>query len=132
MERFDYVSLTLTIDCRTPIDWNTPFGYTIASIEEYISLKYLFIFGSAALSLEIGCYIVMIEFIKDVKNDIRSVNEVAKSLRSTKLQDSIEFHTKIKGFALCICQVVGRFTSQCSNFHLNLFSNSDLFLIFRK
>lgn len=64
-------------------------------------LAYFCTFASAAISLEIGSYLWVMEFIKDIKNDISSISKIAKSRRNQtqmlkKLFDSIQFHSHVK------------------------------------
>ena len=84
-----------------PFDWKNPIGYLIAFAIQYISLGHLYILGAAVISLEIGCYLWMMELIEDIKNDINSINKTAKLRKnqtqmSKQLTDSIEFHSKVK------------------------------------
>ena len=68
---------------------------------QYIVVKYFYMLIAAALSLEIGAYLVMIPFIEDIKNNISSFNEIAKSKKNLRkileqLSDSIQFHSQVK------------------------------------
>lgn len=86
---------------RQPFDWKNLIGYSIIFIEQYIMLAYFCTFASAAISLEIGSYLWVMEFIKDIKNDISSISKIAKSRRNQtqmlkKLFDSIQFHSHVK------------------------------------
>lgn len=58
-------------------------------------------FSSAILSLEIGCYLWLMELIADLKNGIRSINKTVKLRRNPwqmfkKLTNSIQLHSHLK------------------------------------
>lgn len=77
----------------------------MAFIAEYISFESLFTFVSAVVSLEIGVYLVVMEFIGDMINDTRLMNETAKAKKnqtqiSTTLSATINFHMDIKQLSL--------------------------------
>lgn len=91
--------------CRMPFDLKTPIGYLMAFALTYVMLKHVYVFASAALSFEIGCYLWVMEFIKDIKNHTNSLNATAKSRRKRwqtmeRLRDSIEFHSHIKQLSI--------------------------------
>lgn len=86
-----------------PFDWKAPIGYIAAFMFQYIGTRYLYLFGTAIISFEIACYLVVLTFIKDIKHEVmRAFNELAKSTRKNQSQqfnqlvDSIEFHTHVK------------------------------------
>lgn len=64
-------------------------------------MAYMYIFGAFIVSIEIGCYLVVMVLIEDLKQQVGSINKLAKVkmnqpsiLRS--LNDSIQFHTRVK------------------------------------
>lgn len=64
-------------------------------------LVYYCAFVAAAISLEIGSYLLVMEFINDIKCDITLFNKTTKSRRNQsqmfkQLRDSIELHGHVK------------------------------------
>ena len=84
-----------------PFDFKTPIGYLIAFALQYITIKYLYMFGAAIVSFEISIYLLITALIEDVKRNISSINELVKSKEkrrqmSEKLRDLIQFHSNVK------------------------------------
>lgn len=82
-------------------DWKNPAGYLVACVEQYIVMAYFSHFCAAALSLKIGCYFMDMEFIRDIKNDISSISQTAKSRKNhpdmlRQMPGSIKFHSHVK------------------------------------
>lgn len=90
-----------------PFNLKTPIGYILAFTLQYIGIKYLYMIGAAIVSFEIGCYLVEMEFIADIKNEVNSFNEIAKSEKNksktlTQLSVLIQFHTHVKQLSIFI------------------------------
>lgn len=84
-----------------PFDWRTPIGYIIAITLIYISTAYTFIFAVFLVSLEIGSYLMAMEFLIDIKSEMNAFNKISKSTKNQsetvrKLNDSIQFHTHVR------------------------------------
>ena len=94
--------IVIVVECyRFPFDWKNPIGYLMALALMYLVLKCLYFFGAVGSSLEITSYLLMMEFMKDVQNDIKLMNEIAKSNKNLsemlkQLRVSIEFHSNMK------------------------------------
>lgn len=114
-----------------PFDWKTPIGYIIALTLQYFGLAYLYSFTAFILSIEIGCYLLAMEFIIDIKNDLNFFNEIAKSKKnqsqlSSRLPDSIQFHIRLKQLSLScfsILFIVTKTKSGSSIIYVYLSSN---------
>lgn len=86
---------------RQPFDWKSPMGYLVVFVEQYIMVQNLYMVASVAVALEIGCYLLMMASIEDIKNEVGSINGIAKSVKnhpelSQRLHESIRFHVHVK------------------------------------
>lgn len=86
---------------RQPFDWRNPIGYLIACIEQYTVMAYFSTFAAAVVSLKIGCYLLVMEFMRDIKNDISLISQTVKSRRNQSdmlmgLPGSIKFHSHVE------------------------------------
>lgn len=88
-----------------PFDWKSPIDYLTALVAQFIPVAYLYLLASVALSLKVGFCIWMMEFIENIKNDMKSINEMAISKTNQskllgKFPDSIQFHTLVKQLSI--------------------------------
>lgn len=72
-----------------------------------MALAFMYIFCAFIVSIEIGCYLVVMAFIEDIKNDVSSVNKKAKTKKnrssiSRDLRNLIQFHTRVKELSALI------------------------------
>lgn len=61
-----------------PFDCKTPIGYLIAVTSLYLVHTCIFLIAGVIVSLEIGALLLMMEFIQDIQNDIKSINKIVK------------------------------------------------------
>lgn len=104
---FEFVHLTndCVVFSRVPFDYKTSTTYLIAFILQFIAMTSLYLFGGFIVSLEIGCYLVVMAFVDDIINDVRSINKVAQTKKirskiSIFLHNSIRFHARVKQLRL--------------------------------
>lgn len=64
---------------RFPFDSNTPFGYLLADIIEYIVLCYAYLIIACTLALGIGVFCFAISVTKDIQRILHLVNDTAKA-----------------------------------------------------
>lgn len=79
---------------RFPFDSNTPIGYLITFVLEYITLGYTYFIVECSLALLIGSYWFAIAIIKEMRRILHSINGMAqaKEVRSHELMASfLEF-----------------------------------------
>lgn len=63
---------------RYPFDVKNPIGYLCACVTQYIGLTHYLYFTSFAVSSQIGVYLLVTTFHKDLKNNLKSINGNAK------------------------------------------------------
>lgn len=93
-----------------PFDWKTPFGYLMALAIMYLVLMHLYMFDVAVISFEVGCYLWLMEFVKDIQNETNLFNETVKfrenrsQILKKQLCDSIQFHSQVKQLSVFFFQ----------------------------
>lgn len=84
-----------------------PFVYLIAATYQYIVLAYAFLFMACVLSIGIGAFLFQLTVNADIKRNLRSINECAKSQRFglhaafNELFDTIQLHSDTKQLVIC-------------------------------
>lgn len=99
VSKFVHLPNDCVVFSRMPFECNTPINYLFAFTLQYLALTYMYLFGAFIISLEIGWYLMVMAFIGDIKNDIRSIAtkmEKHHSEISTILHNSIDFHSCVK------------------------------------
>lgn len=89
---------------RFPFDYRNPIGYLFAFFLQYIALLNLFFYVCCMACIGIGFFMFIISITKDIKNNLRSINEhLKKSMSehekseiSTQFLDTIQFHAVAK------------------------------------
>lgn len=92
---------------RFPWNWQTPVGYFIAVIIQYILTSYVFTFGALALVIGLGCILMGKSLVKDICTSMNSFNDIAnddghRQRMNEQLADFIDTHSSlIELSALC-------------------------------
>lgn len=89
----------ICIICRYPFDWKNPTGYLAACFIQYVGLVHLFYFIAFCICLQIGVYLWVTAFHKNLKRDLKLFNQRAKSQDNRteiligQFHDLIQFHS---------------------------------------
>lgn len=97
---------------RFPFNWQDPIGFLVAAVIEYIEVIYSFALVACMLSLGIGSFIISVSQTSDAKNNLKAINEGAKTNESRlriwkQLGDYIQFHSSVKKFSRTFSKNVG-------------------------
>lgn len=76
---YSYPLISKSFRWRFPFDTNSPFGYVIAIILQYIYASYSFIFGGCILSFAVGAFLFALTMVNDIKCCLESVDESVKT-----------------------------------------------------
>lgn len=92
---------------RFPFDWKNPTGYLMAFILQCISMLYVNFLISTALCTGIGVYMYTTVFVKDIKNNLNTMNEMAQSKKqrsqlSNQLADTFRTHSNGKELSILL------------------------------
>lgn len=60
---------------RFPIETNNPVSYGLAAIEQYFTLKYVFLLLATMLSMEVESFFLVVGLAKDSKFDLKLMND---------------------------------------------------------
>lgn len=86
---------------RFPWDWQTPTGYFLAVIIQYIQTVYLFLFASISFSIGIGGFLFGNTVMKDMCAIINSINDNAQfDGNRTQMMEQLSQLIETHSFAL--------------------------------
>lgn len=89
---------------RFPFNYRNPIGYLFAFALQYIALMNLFFYVCCMACIGIGFFMFIISIAKDIKNNLKSINEqLTKSMAEDKISEiskqfskTIQFHADAK------------------------------------
>lgn len=87
---------------RMPVDWKTPSGYLISFAIEFVAAYYVAISCTCNVSFPVGACCFLIAFAKDIKEELRILNDCSKNDGSCQIRfyqqfrNLIEFHSIAK------------------------------------
>lgn len=107
-----------------------PFGYIIAFAVQYTAMWYVHCNIACMISLAFGSFLVSMSVIKNIKNNIYSINKNVKSKENRlqtfkKISNFIDFHATLKQLS----KIFGNFAKNWFTFNFNFFL--ELFVGFR-
>lgn len=86
---------------RFPFSTSNPVGYGLAVIEQYIAIRYVYLFLGTMLSMEVGSFFLVIGLAKDSEYDLKLMDACAKGKMKRfnamkHLCNFIKFHLNAK------------------------------------
>lgn len=83
---------------RLPFEWKNPSTFLIAYFIQFPTVYYLILTAGCSLNVLIVSCIILIAFVKDIKNDLEYLkeNKLDETKLLKKLIEFIDFHAKIK------------------------------------
>lgn len=86
---------------RFPFDWRHPIGYFVAVILQFIPIAYHYTFVACEATFEGGLFAFTLSFTEDIRNDVKSLNENAKSQTNRfqtlkQISDFVQYHSTFK------------------------------------
>lgn len=94
---------------RLPYDWKNPYGYMVAVVAQLLWASFAFTYIGCVLALSFGCFMFSLAMIKILKNDLHSIDKMARDKNSRsdmykKLCEFLETHANTKQLSrLSIC-----------------------------
>ena len=86
---------------RYPFNWRNPITYFVAISYQYYTAIYLFRFVACLISFGLGIFLFAISATNDIKNDLKLMNDKAKTKRNRVrilkcLSSFVQFHSAVK------------------------------------
>lgn len=105
--RINFFNFSFFEISRQPFDFRTPIGYLIAFLVEFVPNFYLLQFASCHSSFLVGSCLIIMEIVKDVNNEYRSIRSAKKTEIKAKMSKFVQFHANAMQLSSEITQIIG-------------------------